>query len=455
MTIFLRVVAMLIMKSQPVSDFYMAYDNAVKIVNGIIDPHYQVHYGTYPYWGFYSLTLALIFKIFAPSVLVGQAFNCMVGAFTTISIYFAAKKIMGSYKIGIMAAVLYMINPTIIIYNTVLSGEHLIMLSSCAVIYLLIDSNQIQRTKEDAKKIFFKYVWLGIFMGVIASYKPIHVIYLIALIIYEIIFYIFKYMKERKETRKVIIEIGLIFTIVISCKMVTALNQTILYNVMNINSDEAFRIHEGYGFPILAGLAIDENGNWAPKEAGVFKDNYTGAKEDFSKACFREVQNYIERYYDKYPIMFWQKFSTSWGRYGRYPESAFIAWSFYPTAIFDQGDAGQHPIIETYYAEVSTFLGQYYFLWMFFAFWGVISMLKGKINHGLFYCILVIFGFVLMGCFAEVQMRYRSILFPYISILSAVGMNDIIIKLSCLASGIKRLLTGIRNRTEKDGDLFQ
>ena len=92
---------------------------------------------------------------------------------------------------------------------------------------------------------------------------------------------------------------------------------------------------------------------------------------------------------------------------------------------------------------------------MFFAFWGVISMLKGKINHGLFYCILVIFGFVLMGCFAEVQMRYRSILFPYISILSAVGMNDIIIKLSCLASGIKRLLTGIRNRTEKDGDLFQ
>ena len=158
MTFLLRVMAMLVMKSQPVSDFFMAYDNATKLVNGIIDPFYQIRYGAYPYWGFYSITLAFVFKIFAPSVLVGQIFNCVIETLTTILIYLTAKKIMNSYKIGIIAAVLFMINPTIIIYNSVLSGEHLIMLFSCVIIYFLADCFYLPRNNSNMKKIFFDYV---------------------------------------------------------------------------------------------------------------------------------------------------------------------------------------------------------------------------------------------------------------------------------------------------------
>ena len=173
-------------------------------------------------------------------------------------------------------------------------------------------------------------------------------------------------------------------------------------------------------------MGIDENGNNSKQPAKDFRSSYTGPAEEFSGACYDEVLSDIKEYYYKYPGIFWEKFSTSWGKYGRYPESAYIEWSFYPEAILNQTQSEQHPLTQFYYPEISTFLGQYYLLFMLFAAIGLISQIKNKINSVLLLNALVIFGFMLVMLLGEAQGRYRSVLFAIISVFAGLGIKYII-----------------------------
>ena len=87
-TFLLRLTTILVVRTQPVSDFFMAYDNATKLAQGIIDTNYQARYALYNEWGFYSVTLAALFKVFSPSVFVAQVFNCILGSATASIICF-------------------------------------------------------------------------------------------------------------------------------------------------------------------------------------------------------------------------------------------------------------------------------------------------------------------------------------------------------------------------------
>jgi len=159
---------------------------------------------------------------------------------------------------------------------------------------------------------------------------------------------------------------------------------------------------------------------------------YNGSYENFPDECFKEVIRCIRKYPEKYPDLFWWKFSTTWGRYGRYPESGYIEWSFYPTAVLYQNESGEHPITKAYYEDISTLLGQYYFILMLLAFLGIMGMLRKKINYTCFFLILTIFGFILMTFLSEAQMRYRSIFFPYLSMLAAFGLNFLLKSKYCM-----------------------
>lgn len=426
----LRLVCVMIVKSQPVSDFYMAYENATELANGIIDPNYQMRYALFNEWGFYSITLAGLFKLFSSSVFVGQVFNCILAAATACVLYIATKLLTQSYKVGIAASALFVLNPTIIIYTGVLTAEHIVIFLSSVCLLLLGLLDNFRKEHLIWKKIIKYYVMLGGVIGLMGAYRPVDFIYLIAFVIVEFVVYLPKNIKEqvlrstKTIARQVLISSVTCIVVLISVCVVRTGCDLILKHAMEIEQfDDRLT---GYGYVFYVGLGIDENGNNSKQPAKDFRAQYTGEASEFSRACYEKVLNDIKKYYYKYPKIFWDKFSTSWGRYGRYPESAYIEWSFYPEAILDQTDSETHPLLENYYPEISTILGQYYFVFMLLAAIGVFKQIKNKINAVMLLNALVIFGFMLVMLLGEAQGRYRSVLFAIISLFSGVGLKYLI-----------------------------
>ena len=262
------------------------------------------------------------------------------------------------------------------------------------------------------------------------AYRPVDFIHLIAFVIVEFVVYLPKNIKEqvlrstKTIARQVLISSVTCIVVLISVCVVRTGCDLILKHAMEIEQfDDRLT---GYGYVFYVGLGIDENGNNSKQPAKDFRAQYTGEASEFSRACYEKVLNDIKKYYYKYPKIFWDKFSTSWGRYGRYPESAYIEWSFYPEAILDQTDSETHPLLENYYPEISTILGQYYFVFMLLAAIGVFKQIKNKINAVMLLNALVIFGFMLVMLLGEAQGRYRSVLFAIISLFSGVGLKYLI-----------------------------
>lgn len=426
----LRLTTILVVRTQPVSDFFMAYDNATKLAQGIIDTSYQARYAMYHEWGFYSVTLAGLFKIFSPSVFVVQVFNCILGSATACFIYVSVKKLLNSYKTGIVAAILFIINPTVILYTGVLTGEHIVIFFSSIFIYLFTFITHYRKLKGINKNIIKYYILLGIITGLIGAYRPIGFIYLVAFFIVEFMVYATYYLKELDKfdikvfSKKMLVSIC-VFAIVFASNNITGrICDLVLKSSMRI--EEFDNRASGYGYAFYTGLGIDENGNNSKQVARDFRNSYTGPAEEFSRACYDKVLSDIKEYYYKYPGILWEKFSTAWAKYGRYPESAYIEWSFYPEAILDQTQSEQHQLTEFYYPEISTFLGQYYLLFMLLAAIGLLSQIKYKINSVLLLNALVVFGFMLVMLLGETQGRYRSVLFAIISIFSGLGIKYII-----------------------------
>lgn len=326
-----------------------------------------------------------------------------------------------------------MINPTIILYTGVLTGEHIVIFFSSIFIYLFafVFVNDYRKLNGIDKKIIKYYILLGIITGLMGAYRPVDFIYLIAFFIVELLIYVTKYLKESNKInikvflKRLLISIGIFLILVASNNITRKTCDLILKSAMNI--EEFNDSLSGYGYVFYVGLGIDDNGNYSKQPAKDFRSSYTGATEDFSSACYKEVFSDIKEYYYKYPEIFWGKFSNAWGSYRRFQETAFISWALCPKAELYSTDpeSEQHPLAEFYYSEIYTFLGQYYFLFMLFAAIGLLGQIKNKINSVLLLNALVIFGFMLVMLLGEAQGRYRSVLFAIISVFSGLGIKYI------------------------------
>lgn len=450
----LRIAAVLIIKGQPVSDFFMAYDNAVDLSQGIVNEIYQSRYSIYPEWGVYSITLAALFRLVTPTVLCAQIFNCILGSLTTVTIYKVVSKLFCSYKIGILSAAIFLFNPTIIIYAGVLTAEHIVILLTVCFLHVFALLHEYRTTHQFSRKTCRYYILyavvLGILIGLIGAYRYVGLLYIVAYIVIELILYIPNYIKNRTPNNLFSKHVlaSIVITVIIFLVNSLVYNMAIYALNTSMKIENSNPINSGYGYTLYLGIGLDEEGNYSTKPAKEFSASYTGPKEDFSNACFEKAIDCVKQYYYKYPGILWEKFSTVWGRYSKYPESAYIEWSFYPQAILNQTEAETHPLIENYYGEIATFLGQYYLILLGLALVGVLRQLKEKINANLFFSGLVIFGFTLITLLGQAQGRYRSILFAIISIFAAIGIRTIV---SIIGTGCKKI-RAIKDGLEKTVD---
>lgn len=416
----LRLLAVFILKTQPVSDFFFAHDNASKLVSGILDPVWKSRYSQYTSWGIWSLTIYFVYSILGINHFYIQIINCLLQAFTTILIYNVTKNIIHSSRIGVLAAILFLFNPTMVMYCSVLSAEHIVMFL-CPVLLLAINKYWQFYTYKNCKGILIYGLIIGIIIAVINIYRPIGIVFLIAFVICNILYQNMKIPNRLKSLSHLIIVLGLM----IACNVVVSKAcNIILKNTMGIEGS----INQGYSFGrmLLIGVGIDDNGNYSKQIAREFTANYKGELEDFNKACLKEAVWHIKTHYNKYPKVFYEKICTAFGRPGRYPETGFTTWIYQSKIGEGNGHIDEeHPFFKEYFRISSVVLGQYYVIIMFFAMLGCFYFLYKKCEPEMCFVALFILGFTLILVLGEANGRYKSVLFPFISILASLGIWNI------------------------------
>ena len=114
---FLRVIASLLLRNDPVSDFKSCYDFAV---TGIQNPTLSV----FSYLGSYAITLRGFFLLIGPSILNAQILNAFVTSLIPVLIYIGSELFFpGSSEVGLIGAVFYGTYPGIVVYASVLSTQ--------------------------------------------------------------------------------------------------------------------------------------------------------------------------------------------------------------------------------------------------------------------------------------------------------------------------------------------
>ncbi|WP_290883447.1 hypothetical protein, partial [Anaerotruncus sp.] len=197
----------------------------------------------------------------------------------------------------------------------------------------------------------------------------------------------------------------------------------------------------GTGYALYLGLGLDENLQYSKEPARNFLSTYSGDPADFHKECYEKIFTSLREHWDAYPQIFPEKFQTTWGRYRRYPETAFLTWAFQP------GDTDTPHPLSQYLPPISTLMGQYYLLVCLLAVAGCIYLMRRPTGYSVFTHSLFLFGFALIVLIGEPLGRYKCVIFPILCLLAALGLYALYQGIWRLWEYIRHLYASIRVRT--------
>lgn len=156
--------------TQPFSDFQYYHELAIQIAHG------GIWGDTYTSVG-YPIFLAAFYKVFGANIFVGKIVNLVL---TLLSIILF-KKILDFTSMGeknkFIIFILFAFFPSTIFYNTILGSEILFTFLMLLITYLFF--------KENFK---FKYIYIGILVGINTMVKPFFIVYFFAIFLYKVIF---------------------------------------------------------------------------------------------------------------------------------------------------------------------------------------------------------------------------------------------------------------------------
>ena len=433
-----RMYAALLIQTQPTSDFLLAHQNAVSLAQTGV-PSNPSKYAMASAWGIYAITLSGVYSLFGPSVLTAQILNCVLDTATVVLLYFGTKLCLKSRRIAFFAAAFYAFFPSIIIYIGVLTPEFIAIPLMTGSILLL---EHLHRSRHSESKWF--WVWavsVGLIWGVVNAQRPVGIVFLIAFAAAELLFFIFPAILDRIRKKKLLLRPLLHSLITVFCvfamyQMISLGAIALLEQKMGIQTYSS-----GNGYALYLGLGLDENLQYSKEPARNFLSTYSGDPADFHKACYEKVFTSLQEHWDVYPQILSEKFQTTWGRYSRYPETAFLTWAF------QSGDPDMPHLLNQYLPHISTLMGQYYLLVCLLAAAGCIYLMRRPTGYSVFTHSLFLFGFALIVLIGEPQGRYKCVIFPILCLLAALGLYALYQGIRRLWKYICRLYVSIRART--------
>lgn len=222
--ILLRILWIINVPTIPVSDFKLYYEGAASIVNGTGYLIYGYPSAYEPIG--YPMFLAMLFKIFGVNVLIGKIANLFLASISLMLMYLIAKISFKKDLPALISMLLLAILPLHIMYTSVLSTEIIFTAFLLAIAYLIMLS----------KNKMWKYIVLGILLGLSSLIKPYMMVFQFAIFTLELI--------EIKDVKRCLTHFLLITVfMVITISPWTIRNYVVFHKLIPISTNGGYNLY--------------------------------------------------------------------------------------------------------------------------------------------------------------------------------------------------------------------
>lgn len=402
-SIALRAIIMLLLETQPSSDFQWAVINASKFMDEDFKNNYNV---ISPHWATYSIFVSELFKITGSSLIAIKILNLVLSGITCIGIFFLTKESSKSWPLGFVSSLFYILFPADLLYKNLPTGDHLFTAIIPFVVILL--SIGINNTLHRRYFSFLCFFFSGFLIGFIDLFKPIGLIILISSGITLVIFNNSKNISRSKNFLTAL----LVFTIIIFGYYIP---KNIGFSILSQKTTLSPFVGV-YAKTIRIGMDINHGGFWHQETAEHVEEvYYSNGKNDLltSKILLSETKEIISLNRQHLFDFFKDKFSYVWQS----------DYDFYHWAIKDQNSVFSQFIDNNKFTLVV--IDSYLLICLFFSTIGslycfFLSKNVVTISTGFF-----LVGFSILLLFTEVQQRYRGVLVSCIPIYCSYGVYTI------------------------------
>ena len=187
-------------KIQQVSDFALVVQHAQ---TADFTDRLQ-YYRNFGHKMLYSLLLHMLHLRSQTSILI---FQCVLVSFAAVILFKIGKQLGKSYA-GIIAAVIFSLWPSLFVYTSVVSEEHMALVLLVAIIYLLTRINGYIENEGNVKyyRELISVIGTGIMLGLVSFFKDWGAIVLVAILICSI----YLAMTYRKLKRNLVLLVSII-----------------------------------------------------------------------------------------------------------------------------------------------------------------------------------------------------------------------------------------------------
>lgn len=339
-----------------------------------------------------GLLLAGVYRIFPASFTTAKICMIVFGGLTIWLLYLNGLKVSNS-RVGFIAALMFAMFPSIVLYTGVLSGEHVAVFLITAVLLLYI---KLHENPENKAYYLLGYLFGGCMVGLIDWFRPVGIILLISIFIADLL-----YAKKRDLLVAVVALAGLLTGYLFINNLAVRISEK-TFGV------DVLPVSQRLGHYILVGLNPETEGTINGEDYEIANTTYERFGDDHWSAQVYLVRLAFERLKGHSVLkLFGAKFYRMWAN-----QDALFAYS-----LIGSNDQEMVTLME----YIGVFL---YLMIMIFVGFQAIRSIFQRPAPAVFVMQLFILGFTLLLLFVEAQNRYVIVVFPYLMVLGALGLED-------------------------------
>jgi hypothetical protein len=384
-----RIIWIIYIKTEPISDFYLMYNGALSIARGDYSFSKSSYFTTWVYQLGYTVYQGLITTISGEGTFLIKLLNCIYSAGTALIIYLITAKCFNEFS-GRAAGILYAFNIPSIALCSVLSNQHIATFLFCLGLYLLIIG--IHENK-------YVYWIVGFILSMGNIMRPLGIFVLAAITVSMIIKYGLL-MDFKNKVKRFIIDYG---KIIISYFVTFYL---VSYLIIGFGITEYPLYNRNPLLKFVLGLNYETTGIYSQKDI-EYLDSFPQMEEKK-----REEKKMIhERISDRQKLieLFNQKYEIMWGDI-----DSSVYWSFNNLDMESlQKKAEKYERIQ--YTVIILFI--------------LVSLGYLIVKHNTvkdipkyMVFILLIVGYIFIHQLIEIQTRYRHFILPSFQICAGYGI---------------------------------
>ena len=383
LSLFLRLIVVIFIKTDIISDFKTMYDASLEILNNTSNYRNSTYFLTWGYQMGHVIYQSLFLSIIN-NVIFLKILNAFITSFIPVMIYLISRNI-SSEKSAKIVSLVYTVFLFPLLLNNVLTNQHLPLLLSLIFVYMVL--------KVDFdKKIIFKSIVIGLILGISNILRQEGIVYITAIIIYGIYLIIKKYNYKKIFLSSILIISSylLIFNVTSFLLIKNNLSEN---GLKNMNSTWKF----------VTGFNTNTNGMYSSVDASKYS-SYTQTLE-----AKKELKNRINNH-KTLPSLFLKKIKITW-------INSDLSWSI----------GTINPRTYNLFNNINQIFIIIIDLLALLSILKINSLKENKTYLLVSLVLLIFFGVYLL---IEVMPRYAYDFQPYLFILSSVSINLLLDKIN-------------------------